>query len=58
VVLNPLGTLAEKCRSAGAGIPGFYTQAGVGTMIEYGGFPTKYASGGKSIEKYSLPKIV
>ena len=29
----PQGTLAEKIRSAGAGIPAFYTATGVGTII-------------------------
>jgi acyl CoA:acetate/3-ketoacid CoA transferase alpha subunit len=35
------GTLAEKIRSGGAGIPAFYTPAGVGTVVETGNFPTK-----------------
>ena len=30
---NPQGTLAERCRAGGAGIPAFYTKTGVGTMI-------------------------
>ena len=33
---NPQGTLAERCRAGGAGIPGFYTKTGVGTMIAEG----------------------
>ena len=33
---NPQGTLAERCRAGGAGIPGFYTRTGVGTMIAEG----------------------
>jgi len=36
VDLIPQGTLAERCRAAGAGIPAFYTPAGVGTEIEKG----------------------
>lgn len=36
VELIPQGTLAEKCRAAGAGIPAFYTPAGVGTEISEG----------------------
>ncbi len=36
VELIPQGTLAERCRAAGAGIPGFYTPAGVGTEIANG----------------------
>ena len=34
--LTPQGTLAEKLRSGGAGIPAFYTQTGVGTLIAEG----------------------
>ena len=34
--LVPQGTLAERVRSAGAGIPGFYTRTAVGTMIAEG----------------------
>lgn len=33
---NPQGTLAERCRAGGAGIPGFYTKTGVGTVIAQG----------------------
>ena len=33
---NPQGTLAERMRAGGAGIPGFYTQTGVGTIIAEG----------------------
>lgn len=33
---NPQGTLAERCRAGGAGIPGFYTKTGVGTQIAEG----------------------
>ena len=33
---NPQGTLAERMRSAGCGIPGFYTKTGVGTVIADG----------------------
>ena len=36
VDLIPQGTLAERCRAAGAGIPAFYTPAGVGTEVEKG----------------------
>ncbi|GAA6196098.1 CoA transferase subunit A [Pseudophaeobacter arcticus] len=41
---NPQGTLAERMRAGGAGIPGFYTKTGVGTVIaegkEHKDFPT------------------
>ncbi|MCU9848989.1 CoA transferase subunit A [Defluviimonas sp. WL0024] len=33
---NPQGTLAERMRAGGAGIPGFYTQTGVGTQVAEG----------------------
>ncbi|MGB0505161.1 MAG: CoA transferase subunit A [Pikeienuella sp.] len=33
---NPQGTLAERMRAAGCGIPGFYTKTGVGTVIAEG----------------------
>ena len=33
---NPQGTLAERCRAGGAGIPGFYTRTGVGTLVAEG----------------------
>jgi len=36
VELTPQGTLAEKLRSGGCGIPAFYTKTGVGTLIEEG----------------------
>ncbi|HEX8381669.1 MAG TPA: CoA transferase subunit A [Allosphingosinicella sp.] len=32
----PQGTLAERCRAGGAGIPGFYTKTGVGTIVAEG----------------------
>jgi 3-oxoacid CoA-transferase subunit A len=33
---NPQGTLAERCRAGGAGIAGFYTKTGVGTLVADG----------------------
>lgn len=36
VEFNPQGTLAERMRAGGAGIPGFYTKTGVGTLIAEG----------------------
>ncbi len=46
VVLTPQGTLAEKLRAGGAGIPAFYTPAGVGTQVSDGGLPQKYDADG------------
>jgi 3-oxoacid CoA-transferase subunit A len=57
VELTPQGTLAERLRAGGAGIPAFYTPAGVGTMIAEGGVPLRYAADG-SIAKASDPKEV
>jgi 3-oxoacid CoA-transferase subunit A len=42
VELVPQGTLAERLRAGGAGIPAFYTPAGVGTQIAEGGLPLRY----------------
>jgi 3-oxoacid CoA-transferase subunit A len=36
VEFSPQGTLAERMRAAGAGIPGFYTKTGVGTLVAEG----------------------
>ena len=36
VEFNPQGTLAERIRAGGAGIPGFYTRTGVGTLVAEG----------------------
>eukprot|EP01139_Manchomonas_bermudensis_P000577 Amastigsp_a630_315.p1 type:complete len:507 gc:universal Amastigsp_a630_315:37-1557(+) len=49
VELTPQGTLAERLRSGGAGIPAFYTATGVGTSIQVGGFPIKYGKDGKPL---------
>ena len=47
VELVPQGTLAERLRAGGAGIPAFYTPAGVGTQVANGGLPMRYGSGGE-----------
>ncbi len=36
IEFNPQGTLAERMRAGGAGIPGFYTKTGVGTVVAEG----------------------
>src|ERR1700722_14340911 len=46
VELVPQGTLAERLRAGGAGIPAFYTRAGVGTQVVDGGLPLRYAPDG------------
>jgi 3-oxoacid CoA-transferase subunit A len=55
--LTPQGSLAERMRAGGAGIPAFFTLAGVGTQISDGGLPLKYGSDG-SVVKASEPKEV
>jgi 3-oxoacid CoA-transferase A subunit len=55
VELTPMGTLAEKLRAGGAGIPAFFTATGVGTKVAEGGMPLRYATDG-SIAKPSPPK--
>src|SRR5882724_5752738 len=46
VELTPQGTLAERLRAGGCGIPAFFTPAGGGTMIAQGGIPWRYDSAG------------
>ncbi len=46
VELIPQGSLAERLRAGGCGIPAFYTPAGVGTLIAEGGLPWRYAPDG------------
>lgn len=46
VELTPQGTLAERIRAGGAGIPAFYTPTAYGTLIHRGGAPIKYNTDG------------
>ncbi|GBM97017.1 Succinyl-CoA:3-ketoacid coenzyme A transferase 1, mitochondrial [Araneus ventricosus] len=39
---SPQGTLAERIRAGGAGIPAFYTSTAYGTLVQEGGAPVKY----------------
>lgn len=55
VELSPQGTLAERLRAGGVGIPAFYTASGVGTMVSEGGLPWRYAADG-SVAVASPPK--
>ena len=57
VELTPQGTLAEKLRAGGAGLPAFFTPTGVGTQIADGGLPWRYGADG-SIALASPPKEV
>src|SRR5246127_2893161 len=55
VELTPQGTLAERLRAGGMGIPAFYTPAGVGTQIADGGLPWRYDASGE-VSVTSPPK--
>jgi len=65
VQLTPQGTLAEKLRAGGAGIPAFYTPTGVGTQVAEGGLPWRYdaqgrvavASPSKPVERFTVRGI-
>lgn len=55
VELTPQGTLAERLRAGGVGIPAFFTPTGVGTVVSEGGMPWRYAPDG-SVSIVSPPK--
>ncbi|WP_437775338.1 CoA transferase subunit A [Sorangium sp. So ce1097] len=57
VELTPQGTLAERIRAGGAGIPAFYTPTGAGTAISEGGLPVLYDADG-TVKKYSEKKEI
>jgi acyl CoA:acetate/3-ketoacid CoA transferase alpha subunit len=46
VELVPQGTLAEKLRAGGSGIPAFYTATGIGTQVAEGGLPWMFDNPG------------
>jgi 3-oxoacid CoA-transferase subunit A len=57
VELTPQGSLAERLRAGGAGIPAFYTPTGVGTLVADGGIPVRYDAEGNVVQT-SPPKEV
>ncbi|MBO1766738.1 CoA transferase subunit A [Allobranchiibius sp. GilTou38] len=57
VELTPQGTLAERMRAGGSGIPAFFTATGVGTQVADGGLPWRYDSRGE-VAIASPPKEV
>jgi 3-oxoacid CoA-transferase subunit A len=57
VELTPQGTLAERMRAGGSGIPAFFTATGVGTQVADGGLPWMYDDSGNVIVA-SPPKEV
>jgi 3-oxoacid CoA-transferase subunit A len=57
VELTPQGTLAERLRSGGSGVPAFFTATGVGTQVAEGGLPWRYDGSG-NVAIASPPKEV
>src|SRR5947208_15322018 len=57
VELTPQGTLAERLRAGGSGIPAFFSATGVGTHVADGGLPWRYHTSG-SVRVTSPPKAV
>jgi 3-oxoacid CoA-transferase len=57
VELVPQGTLAEKLRAGGSGIPAFFTATGVGSQVAEGGLPRRFNAQGQVVQK-SRPKTV
>jgi 3-oxoacid CoA-transferase subunit A len=57
VELTPQGTLAERLRAGGSGIPAFFTPTGVGSQVADGGLPWRSAADG-SVALASPPKEV
>ncbi len=56
VELTPQGTLAERLRAGGVGIPAFFTATGVGTQVAEGGLPWRYdGSGGVALASPAKP---
>jgi 3-oxoacid CoA-transferase subunit A len=57
VELTPQGTLAERLRAGGSGVPAFFTATGVGTQVAEGGLPWRYDGSG-NVAIASAPKEV
>ncbi|OAQ97646.1 hypothetical protein LLEC1_07676 [Akanthomyces lecanii] len=53
VELCPQGSLAERIRAAGAGIPAFFTPTGAHTLVQDGEIPVRLGPGGKTLERGS-----
>ena len=53
--LTPQGTLAERCRAGGAGIPAFFTPAAFGTVVQTGELPVRYNPDG-TVAVYGKPR--
>lgn len=57
IELSPQGTLAERCRAGGAGIPAFFTPTAFGTVVQTGEVPLRYNPDGTPAI-FSKPKDV
>jgi 3-oxoacid CoA-transferase len=55
IELCPQGTLAERIRSAGVGVPAFYTPTAVNTLVQDGKIPARFDSEGKVVA-YGTPR--
>jgi 3-oxoacid CoA-transferase len=55
--LTPQGTLAERCRAGGAGIPAFFTPAAFGTVVQTGELPLRHNADG-TVAAYSTARDV
>ncbi|KAH6623470.1 hypothetical protein F5144DRAFT_362538 [Chaetomium tenue] len=55
VELCPQGTLAERIRAAGSGIPAFFTPTGGNTLVQEGAIPARFDASGNVIE-YGKPR--
>ncbi|KAG5472787.1 hypothetical protein LSCM4_02110 [Leishmania orientalis] len=53
----PMGTLVDRLRAAGAGLPAFYTPTGYGTAVAEGRLPVRFVAGGSMrVAEYSQPR--
>lgn len=57
VELTPQGTLAERLRAGGMGIPAFFTATGVGTQVAEGGLPWRYDASGNVVKSSSAKEL-
>jgi 3-oxoacid CoA-transferase len=57
IELCPQGTLAERIRAGGVGIPAFYTPTAVNTLVQDGKIPAKFDSQGNVVE-YGTPREI
>lgn len=57
VQLVPQGTLAEKLRAGGAGIPAFFTATGVGSQVADGGLPWRHSADGSVLHTSQAKEV-